>query len=44
MSDNYRLYTSKMAEQRAARSVSRTLCLQLIELLQFALECEANWH
>lgn len=43
MSENYTLYARKMADQRAARSVNRALCLQLIELLQFVLECEAAW-
>lgn len=43
MSDNYRLYTVKMANLRAARRASAPLRLQLIELLQFVLECEAAW-
>ena len=43
MSENYRFYTKKMAEQRAAREAARPLFHQLVELLQFVLECEADW-
>jgi hypothetical protein len=43
MSDNYREYVSKMAAIRAAREANRPLFLQLIDLLQFVLECEAAW-
>ena len=43
MSENYRHYVRKMAELRAAREANRPLYLQLIELLQFVLECEASW-
>lgn len=43
MSDNYHLYVRKMAEQRAAREANRPLYLQLIDLLQFVLDCEASW-
>jgi hypothetical protein len=43
MSDNYHEYVRKMAAIRAKRETNRPLCLQLIELLQFVLECEAAW-
>ena len=43
MSDNYHLYASKMASVRAARASATPLRRQLIELLQFVLECEAAW-
>lgn len=41
MSDNYKLYARKMAEQRAGRS--RPLQLQLDELLEFVSVCETRW-
>ena len=43
MSENVREYVRKMAEVRAAREANPTLFFQLIELLQFVLECEAAW-
>jgi len=43
VSENYHLYARKMAEQRTAREANRPLYRQLIELLQFVLECEAAW-
>ena len=43
MSDNYHLYSRKMCQLRASRHASLSLCLQLIDLLQFVLECEAAW-
>lgn len=43
MSDNYHLYVRKMAQLRAAREANRPLHRQLVELLQFVLECEAAW-
>ena len=43
MSENYTLYTEKMAKLRAARLASRPLRHQLEELLQIVLECEAAW-
>ena len=43
MSDNYHEYVRRMAQVRAAREENRPLYLQLIELLQFVLECEAAW-
>jgi len=43
MSDNYRDYMRKMAQVRAAREENQPLYLQLIELLQFVLDCEAAW-
>jgi len=43
VSENYHLYARKMAEQRTAREANRPLYRQLIELLQFVLECEASW-
>ena len=43
MSDNYHHYVRKMAEVRAAREANQPLFFQLIELLQFVLECEAAW-
>src|SRR6266581_356633 len=43
MSDNYHEYVRKMAQVRAALEENRPLYLQLIELLQFVLECEAAW-
>jgi len=43
VSENYHLYTRKMAERRAAREANHPLYRQLIELLQFVLECEASW-
>ena len=43
MSDNYHHYVRKMTELRAAREANRPLYLQLIDLLQFVLECEASW-
>lgn len=44
MSDNYRLYATKMEELRAWREISRTLQGQLHELLLFVVECEAHWE
>lgn len=43
MSDNYTEYVRKMAVVRAEREENRALLGQLIELLQFVLECEAAW-
>ena len=43
MSENYVMYGSKIASMRAAREVASPLYRQLIELLQFVLECEAAW-
>lgn len=43
MSDNYHLYVRKMTELRAAREANRPLYMQLIDLLQFVLDCEAAW-
>jgi hypothetical protein len=43
MSENYHEYARKMAEARAAREGNRSLHRQLVELLQFVLECEAAW-
>ncbi len=43
MSENYHLYAHKMAGIRAAREEHLSLHRQLIELLQFVLECEAAW-
>ncbi len=43
MSDNYRFYAKKMAEQLAARQAASTLYRQLMELMQFVLQCEAAW-
>jgi len=43
MSENYRNYVRRMAEVRAGREESQPLYLQLIELLQFVLDCEAAW-
>jgi hypothetical protein len=43
MSENYRLYPQKVAEQLAARHAASSLYRQLIELLLFVLECEADW-
>ena len=43
MSENYRLYPQKVAAQLAARHAASSLYLQLIELLLFVLECEADW-
>jgi len=43
MSDNYHDYMRKMAQVRAERDENRSLLGQLIELLQFVLECEAAW-
>jgi hypothetical protein len=43
MSENYRLYPQKVAEQLAARHAASPLYGQLIELLLFVLECEADW-
>ena len=43
MSDNYHDYVRKMAQVRAAREENQPLYLQLIELLQFVLECEFAW-
>ena len=43
MSDNYHEYVRKMAQARAAREGNRPLFFQLLELLQFVLECEAAW-
>ena len=43
MSENYHQYARKTPEVRAAREASRSLHLQLIDLLQFVLDCEAAW-
>ncbi len=43
MSDNYHDYMRRMAQVRAGREENRSLHLQLIELLQFVLECEFAW-
>jgi hypothetical protein len=43
MSDNYHNYVRKMAQVRTERDENRALLGQLIELLQFVLECEAAW-
>jgi len=43
VSQNYHLYVRKIAEQRAVREANQPLYRQLIELLQFVLECEASW-
>jgi hypothetical protein len=43
MSDNYHDYMRKMAQVRMERDENRALLGQLIELLQFVLECEAAW-
>ncbi len=43
MSDNYHLYAQKMAEQLAARRAASNLYRQLMELMQFVLQCEAAW-
>lgn len=43
VSENYLLYGRKIASMRAAREVISPLHRQLIELLQFVLECEAAW-
>jgi len=43
MSDNYHEYARKMAQVRAAREENRPLHCQLVELLQFVLECEFAW-
>ena len=43
MSENYHEYVRRMAKVRAAREENRPLYLQLIDLLQFVLECEAAW-
>ena len=43
MSENYHLYARRMAELRAAREAVLPLYRQLIDLLQFVLECEAAW-
>jgi hypothetical protein len=43
MSENYRFYEAKMAEKKARWHAERPLHQQLIELLKFVLECEANW-
>jgi hypothetical protein len=43
MSENYRLYPQKVAEQLAARHAASPLYRQLIELLLFVLECESDW-
>ena len=43
MSDNYHEYMRKMAQVRAARESNGPLHHQLVELLQFVLECEFAW-
>jgi hypothetical protein len=43
MSENYHLYVSKMARIRADREEVGPLHRQLVELLQFVLECEFAW-
>jgi hypothetical protein len=43
MSDNYGLYTQKMAERRAAREASRPLRRQIQEVFDVVRECEARW-
>jgi hypothetical protein len=43
LSDNYRLYAQKVAEQRAERPTVSPLYRELIELLRFVLRCEADW-
>ncbi len=43
MSDNYHQYARRMAHVRAAREGDRPLHRQLVELLQFVLECEFAW-
>lgn len=43
MSENYIQYARKMAELRAGREANRPLYWQLMELLQFVLDCEAAW-
>jgi hypothetical protein len=44
MSDNYKLYATKMEEVRNRREISRSLQGQLRELLLFVVECEAHWE
>ncbi|HEY3196280.1 MAG TPA: hypothetical protein VGK42_13690 [Candidatus Dormibacteraeota bacterium] len=43
MSDNYRFYTTKMAELHRHRMRARPLHNELDELLRFVLRCEAAW-
>ena len=43
MSDNWSLYTKKMAELRVARTLNRPLQGQFEELVRFVHECEARW-
>jgi len=43
MSENYHEYVRRMAQVRAGREGNRPLHRQLVELLQFVLECEAAW-
>ena len=43
MSDNYHEYMRKMAQVRATREANGPLHQQLVELLQFVLECEFAW-
>ena len=42
MSDNYHDYMRRMAQVKAARE-GNPLHRQLVELLQFVLECEFAW-
>jgi len=42
MSDNYKVYTQKMSEWRAARD-GGPLRGQLVELLRVVQRCEAMW-
>jgi hypothetical protein len=43
MSENYRFYLVKMAEQRAERAAKRPLHGQLVELMAFVKTCEHQW-
>lgn len=43
MSENYRLYRTRMAAVQAYRESCRPLLNQLRELLAFVAQCEARW-
>jgi hypothetical protein len=43
MSENYTLYTQKMAELRAFREAGRRLRRQIDALFQVVRDCEAGW-